>query len=247
MFVSETTIPDIGIVTIKKNFYSKSIRISINSKRGVLISIPLFCSEQRAVDFCNSKKNWILKKLTEINSKIEKNIFTQDSIFISRNYKTVFSLKDCNRIHVKIENNIIHFFYNSVTDFEDKNTQSFIKKVISNVLKHECENYIIPRCKEIAEKHNIKYSSIKIGTAKTRWGSCSGKNDIIFSSSLMMLPDDLIDFIIYHEFCHIYHKNHGERFHSLLNNYLNGREKEYSYKIKKYTTEIIPGDFSHQN
>lgn len=246
MLEYKTNIPDIGFVTIKKFFNSKSIKISINTKRGILISTPVLCSNQKAIDFCISKKHWVLNQLEKINSKKENNIFRPDSKFKTRKFELSFSMVECKKLHVKVEKNIINFYYNSLTNFNGNDVQFFIKKVIANVLKFEAESYIIPRCKEIASNHNINFRSINIGKAKTRWACCSSNNIITFSSSMMLLPDELIDFIILHEFCHIYHKNHGEKFHNLLNNYLEGKEKELIKKLRKYNTEIVPGDFSFQ-
>jgi hypothetical protein len=56
--------------------------------------------------------------------------------------------------------------------------------------------------------------------ARTRLGSCSGKNSLSFSFRLMAYPDDVIDYVVVHELAHIRHKNHGPAFYGLIEQYL---------------------------
>ncbi|MBR2411272.1 MAG: M48 family metallopeptidase [Clostridia bacterium] len=49
--------------------------------------------------------------------------------------------------------------------------------------------------------------------ARTRFGSCSGKNGISFSFYLMRFPEDAIDYVVVHELCHIIHHNHSKEFY----------------------------------
>ena len=52
--------------------------------------------------------------------------------------------------------------------------------------------------------------------AKTRFGSCSGKNSINFSCYLMLYSDRAIDYVVVHELCHIRHKNHSKAFYEMI-------------------------------
>lgn len=63
-------------------------------------------------------------------------------------------------------------------------------------------------------------TGIKITSARTRFGSCSGKNSLCFSWRLMDYPDDAIDYVVVHELAHILHKNHGAAFYALVARYL---------------------------
>lgn len=57
---------------------------------------------------------------------------------------------------------------------------------------------------------------MRITSAKTRFGSCSGKNSICFSWRLMLYPDAAIDYVVVHELAHILHKNHSADFHACV-------------------------------
>ena len=63
-------------------------------------------------------------------------------------------------------------------------------------------------------------SGVKITGARTRFGSCSGKNSLCFSWRLMQYPDEAIDLVVVHELCHIAHLDHGPGFYALLESIL---------------------------
>ena len=57
-------------------------------------------------------------------------------------------------------------------------------------------------------------AGLKITSAVTRWGSCSGRNRICFSYRIALLPRDAADYVIVHELAHIRQKNHGPLFYA---------------------------------
>ena len=71
-----------------------------------------------------------------------------------------------------------------------------------------------------AQKMGLYPTSVKITSAKTRFGSCSGKNGICYSWRLMAYPEAAIDYVVVHELAHIRHKNHGKDFYALIGQYL---------------------------
>ena len=85
----------------------------------------------------------------------------------------------------------------------------------------EEEKALRKRAKEILPG-KVQYFSSLIGVspgrititgARTRFGSCSGKNNISFSFYLMRFPEKAIDYVVVHELCHILHHNHSKEFY----------------------------------
>lgn len=54
--------------------------------------------------------------------------------------------------------------------------------------------------------------SIVINKMCDRWGSCNTKREITYNYLIVTLPMALIDYIVVHELCHIYHMNHDRSF-----------------------------------
>lgn len=63
-------------------------------------------------------------------------------------------------------------------------------------------------------------TGLKITSARTRFGSCSGKNSICFSWRLMQYPPEAIDYVVVHELAHIRYHNHSPAFYALIERYM---------------------------
>jgi predicted metal-dependent hydrolase len=95
-------------------------------------------------------------------------------------------------------------------------------------LKKLAQEYLPARTEAIGKIMGITPSSVKITSAKKRFGSCSSKNSICYSFHLMEYPAEAIDYVIVHELAHIKHKNHGKHFYALIEKYL----PDYKERIK---------------
>jgi predicted metal-dependent hydrolase len=93
---------------------------------------------------------------------------------------------------------------------------------------------LISRLKELAKIHGFKYARASIRNQKTKWGSCSAKNNISLNINLVRLPDELRDYVILHELVHTRHKNHSKKFWAELDKFVSGKAKELSKQLKKY-------------
>ena len=58
----------------------------------------------------------------------------------------------------------------------------------------------------------VSVTNLKINSAKTRWGSMSGKKSVNFSWRLILADDNIIDVVVVHELAHIKQMNHSDKF-----------------------------------
>ena len=77
-----------------------------------------------------------------------------------------------------------------------------------------------PKVRYYADLMGLYPTGLKITSAKTRFGSCSGKNSICFSWRLMDYPEPAIDYVVVHELAHIAHHDHSPQFWALVERYL---------------------------
>ena len=76
------------------------------------------------------------------------------------------------------------------------------------------------RVKQYSEKMGLVPQSVRITSAKTRFGSCSARGGLCFSWRLMQYPQEVIDAVIVHELAHLKHPNHSRAFYDLVRQYL---------------------------
>lgn len=58
----------------------------------------------------------------------------------------------------------------------------------------------------------VDYQRIRIGSQRTRWGSCSTRGTISYNWHLILMPERIMDYVVVHELCHLLEMNHSKRF-----------------------------------
>ena len=79
----------------------------------------------------------------------------------------------------------------------------------------------------------FRYNRVAIKNNSSNWGSCSTLRNINLNMNLVRLPQELMDYVIAHELCHLVYPNHSDRFHKLLNAITDGKEKVLSARLKR--------------
>lgn len=80
------------------------------------------------------------------------------------------------------------------------------------ILRRRAAELIPQRVAYYAPLMGVTPTGIKITSARTRFGSCSGKNSLCFSWRLMLYPPAAVDYVVVHELAHIRHHNHSREF-----------------------------------
>lgn len=120
-----------------------------------------------------------------------------------------------------------------------KSNAHYLKyKAATRTLVQEKINFYLNLYKE---KHNIEFKPsgrIAIRNTVSRWGSCSSKGNLNFSYRLSLLPQELSEYIIVHELCHLKEFNHGKKFWDLVGLEIPGYAKLRA-QLKSYSLRSI--------
>jgi predicted metal-dependent hydrolase len=60
------------------------------------------------------------------------------------------------------------------------------------------------------------YGGLAIRSQRTRWASCSGTGVMSFNWRLLLAPERVLDYVVWHEVCHLEIPDHSRRFWALL-------------------------------
>ena len=75
---------------------------------------------------------------------------------------------------------------------------------------------VAPLLDEAVDALGVSYASVRIANQRTRWGSCSTTGAMSFNWRLLLAPPEILDYVVWHEACHLVHMDHSRRFWSLL-------------------------------
>lgn len=92
--------------------------------------------------------------------------------------------------------------------------------ISSETVLEEVSKFYVRMSKQVTKERTEIYQkllgvtprSITIDKMCNRWGSCNTKKEITYNYLIITLPMELIDYIVVHELCHIYHMNHDRSF-----------------------------------
>ena len=100
-------------------------------------------------------------------------------------------------------------------------------------LRKEAKAWLPARLAFLAERYSFSYNQVRIKNNVSNWGSCSRKGNINLNLHIMRLPEDLRDYVILHELCHLRVPDHGPEFHSLLESLCPDHRKKEK-ELRKY-------------
>ena len=84
---------------------------------------------------------------------------------------------------------------------------------------------LISRLEGLAQKYGFHYSKVSVRNQRTRWGSCSSKKALSLNIKLMLLPGELLDYVLLHELVHTRVHNHSRVFYSELDKLVPNRRE----------------------
>lgn len=105
-------------------------------------------------------------------------------------------------------------------------------------LAKQASKVIPERVAYFAELMGVTYGRITIRNQKTRWGSCSSKGNLNFNCLLMLVPSDVLDYVVVHELCHRKEMNHSLRFWHEVEKVL-PRYREQERWLKEHGSSLI--------
>lgn len=198
----------------------KSISIQVKPNGEILVKAPINLSLKLINDFVLSKEKWINSHKRILLDEKEK---YKD--FIDLNKIVVFG----EELHVLDDGTKYMFGNYEIKHNKNSNKKLMLKKFLNEL----ANNYITQRTNELSKSICLNFSTIKIISARKKWGSCNSKKELKFNYTLVMLPKNLIDYVICHELCHLVELNHSDRFWNLMLN-LGFNKKTIRQQMKQY-------------
>ena len=189
---------------------SKRKTVAIYIREGcVEVRAPLRMPQKNIDNFVNSKEKWIKDKLLKSSvESVERKKF-------SLNYgDPVLYRGDLYQIVMVTGKRPV--FKNEQFCVPEGLNPDEIKNACITIYRKLANQDLIERVDYFSGIMSVTPKSIKINSAKTRWGSCSAKKNLNLSWLLIMADDGVIDYIVVHELAHLIELNHSKRFWAVV-------------------------------
>ncbi len=199
-------ITDIGHVRITKKRGVKRISMRVHSSGEVRVSQPYYLPYSAGIYFAKSHAAWLIKQRNKIAP-----ITITDGMAIGKRLK--LQIVEAETIRTRLKAGTL-YVYAPMSAIQNQTEDYLIatKKAIKRALNKQAKEIIPERVDFIARQFGYTYQSVHCKPLRSRWGSCSNKKELIFNSYILMLPWEIIDYIIMHELSHTKHMNHSSLF-----------------------------------
>lgn len=200
----------------------------------VVVSAPWYLTANQIQNMVEEKRQWILSKLKEYKTptNIKANTIKNQTIkILGKDYSIIINYKNIKGPNISLENDIVNITL----------PNKYKKSDINAVLRVLVEKVYI----KLAEKEidlTMEKARITTGLAPEEFeiqkmdgilGKCTQNKKIIINPDIVMFNRQIIEYIIFHEFCHLKYKNHSKKFYELVEKYVPEYVK-YSKYINNY-------------
>lgn len=210
--VGKQTMP----VVINRRKRARYLRLRLNYRNQVAVSVPWHCSHRKALRFVEKHREWLKQQLACIPRVHKVSQWLKKYPFVSaygNRFAACIDSNSCKRAGYLVDRErqeILLRMPDSHSDFDvslQRLIKSFAKEVISCRLKYH------------AQRLGLNFKKLSIRDQVSRWGSCSARGSISLNWRLVLIAPELQDYVMLHELAHLTEMNHSCRFWALLDQY----------------------------
>ena len=186
----------------------KTLAIRVLADGSVEVRTPLRVPKEEIEKFLKEKENWIRKHREEAEKHRPESVEHRKILF-----KGVWKeIRPAEEYKVWFDG---EFFY-APAELDPYSLRYTMEDLMKKLAKRE----LVPMVYLLSAAVGVRPERVTITGAKTKWGSCSDGKNINLSWRLMAAPVQEIEYVIFHELCHMKEMNHSADFWALVEKYV---------------------------
>ncbi len=184
----------------------KTLSVCIDPLGRVTVRAPKRCDEERIFAFLKEKEGWIEKHKRKTAGACMR--LPGENL---DGFTFLLLGKEC-RVSL-VERRNISFDAESYTLYLPQNNA---RERLVRWLKDNAKRILSAVTAQKAREMGVSYASVRITSAKTRWGSCSANNAVRYTFRLLYAPKEVIEYVVVHELSHTVQKDHSKAFWAVV-------------------------------
>lgn len=206
--MAEIIDPEFGTIAIRRSGRSTSIRLRLTPHGTLRASAPLYMPLFMIKRLVTQSRPE-LRKLIAQHSQVRT---YRDGMQIGKSHSLLVRYTDRPTPRATRQGLSIMLELPEALTIDDPDSLRTLREAVATALRIEAKSYLPKRLRYLADQHGFSYERVRFSHASGRWGSCSTTGTISLNIALMMLPFELIDYVLIHELSHTKHMNHSPAF-----------------------------------
>ncbi len=188
---------------VRRSERARRVRVTVEPGRGVEVVLPRRAPERAAAAAIRELRPWIERRMREVEHARAMVAARGDTVPYLGAQLLVQPEPGRTRVHRRAEVLL---------------TPSGAEReaALERWYRRAAQTEIAPRLDAACAQAGTSYERLTIRGQRTRWASCSKTGTMSFNWRLLLGPEPVLDYVIWHEVCHLEIMDHSPRFWSLL-------------------------------
>ena len=191
---------------IRRSDRARRIRVTVDAHQGVEVVIPRRATERDAAAAVAELTPWIERRLREVGRTRAEVAARGDTVPYLGETLTLRPEPGRTRVHRRGDTLL-------VPGGADR------RAALERWYRRMAAAEVAPRLDRACAASGLAYTTLSIRGQRTRWASCSRTGAMSFNWRLLLAPEPVLDYVVWHEVCHLRVMDHSERFWRLLASY----------------------------
>ena len=183
---------------VRRSTRARRVRVAVDAERGVEVILPQRASLRDAERAVVELRPWIDRRLREAEAARAAVAARGDTVPYLGGALDLVPQPGRTRVHRRGDDLLV----------PDGDATDALERWYRRMAKAE----IAPRLDEAVAALGTSYTALTIRNQKTRWGSCSTTGAMSFNWRLLLAPEEVLDYVVWHEACHLLVMDHSPRF-----------------------------------
>lgn len=190
----------------------KTLKIQVEAPDKITVFAPHGGRVEAIKGILEKNSAWILEQLEEVAQELPKKVFIDGEQFMYLGIDVPL------KIELKSESKVIEVDYvnDEIKLVTPDSNGEIVREALIMWYRQQAKIEVNKRLPYFAKLIGEYPNRVVIKEQKTRWGSCSSLRNLNFNWRIVMAPDDVIDYVIIHELCHLTHMNHSRDYWNLV-------------------------------
>jgi predicted metal-dependent hydrolase len=211
--------------TVRRSTRARRVRVNVHAHTGVEVVLPARAPDRAAAAAVSELRPWIEVRLDEAREALALIAARAGTVpYLGRALQLV-PQQGRTRVHRDGERLLV----------PDGEARAALERYYRRAARKE----IAPRLDRSVELAGLSYKDLTIRGQRTRWASCSTSGRMSFNWRLLLAPEQVLEYVVWHEVCHLEILDHSPRFWSLLERRWPGYREDREWLSRNGATLVL--------
>jgi predicted metal-dependent hydrolase len=211
--------------TVRRSARAQRVRVNVRAHTEVEVVLPQRAPERAAAAAVRELAPWIERRLAEGRRALARVTERGESVpYLGRQLELV---REPGRTRARISSERL-----LVPAGEHR-------PAVERLYRRLARAEVAARLDRAAAEAGLSYTTLSIRSQSTRWASCSARGAMSFNWRLLLAPEPVLDYVVWHEVCHLRVRDHSPRFWSLVERWCPGWREQRDWLRANGATLVL--------